>query len=120
MDTLIKKAYENWNQVVEYDGKSLVSFKQNKRSGVSRNDFSAGSIEYPNLRSSINQLMPLRLPVVGSSESASVDSNLLVGGNKYFLIYLFVYASLVIEKLTDHKELKSLLVCPLGICILHM
>ncbi|XP_057544148.1 calmodulin-binding protein 60 B-like isoform X2 [Amaranthus tricolor] len=29
-DTLIKKAYENWMHVVEYDGKSLLSLKQNR------------------------------------------------------------------------------------------
>lgn len=78
VDTLVKKAYDNWSQVVEYDGKSLVSFKQSKRSNVSRNEYSVGSIEYP--RSSNNQLMPPRVPLVGSSDSTSVDSNLLLGG----------------------------------------
>ncbi|CAI9298165.1 unnamed protein product [Lactuca saligna] len=75
VDTLVKKAYDNWSQVVEYDGKSLVSFKQSKRS---RNEYSVGSIEYP--RSSNNQLMPPRVPLMGSSDSTSVDSNLLLGG----------------------------------------
>ncbi|MFS7944484.1 putative CALMODULIN-BINDING PROTEIN60 [Helianthus anomalus] len=78
VDALVKKAYDNWNQVVEYDGKSLVSFKQPKRSGASRNDYSMGSIEYP--RSSNNQQLPPRHPVVGPSDSLSVDSNLLLGG----------------------------------------
>nr|XP_043619331.1 calmodulin-binding protein 60 B-like [Erigeron canadensis] len=78
VDTLVKKAYDNWNQVVEYDGKSLVSFKQPKRSNVSRNDYSSGSIEYP--ISSNNQLMPPRHSGVGSSDSVTVDSNLLLGG----------------------------------------
>ncbi|KAK1434782.1 hypothetical protein QVD17_00535 [Tagetes erecta] len=77
VDALVKKAYDNWNQVVEYDGKSLVNLKQPKRSVVSRNDNSMGSIEYP--RSS-NQLLPPRHPVVGSSQSPSVDSNLLSAG----------------------------------------
>ncbi|KAL4571282.1 hypothetical protein LXL04_018040 [Taraxacum kok-saghyz] len=67
VDTLVKKAYDNWNQVVEYDGKSLVSFKQPKRSNGSRNnEYSVGSM-----------LMPPRVPV---SDSTSVDSNLLLGG----------------------------------------
>ncbi|XP_076885478.1 calmodulin-binding protein 60 B-like [Bidens hawaiensis] len=78
VDTLVKKAYDNWNQVVEYDGKSLVNFKQPKRSGASRNDYSMASIEYP--RSSNNQQLLPRHPVVGPSESLSVDSNLLLGG----------------------------------------
>ncbi|KAI3782192.1 hypothetical protein L2E82_12227 [Cichorium intybus] len=78
VDTLVKKAYDNWNQVVEYDGKSLVSFKQSKRSNVSRNEYSVGSIDYP--RSSNSQLIPPRVPIVGSSDSGSVDSNMLLGG----------------------------------------
>ncbi|KAI3801652.1 hypothetical protein L1987_29762 [Smallanthus sonchifolius] len=78
VDTLVKKAYDNWSQVVEYDSKSFVSFKQPKKSGVSRNDYSMGSIDYQ--RSSNNQLLPPRHPVVGPSDSASVDSNLLLGG----------------------------------------
>ncbi|KAJ0746358.1 putative CALMODULIN-BINDING PROTEIN60 [Helianthus annuus] len=77
VDALVKKAYDNWNQVVEYDGKSLVNFKQPKRSGVTRNDYSTGSIDY---QRSNNQLLPPRHPVVGPSEPASVDSNLLLGG----------------------------------------
>ncbi|XP_072990877.1 calmodulin-binding protein 60 B-like [Typha latifolia] len=31
-DALVKKAYDNWMHVIEYDGKALLSFKQNKRS----------------------------------------------------------------------------------------
>ncbi|CAN1198466.1 Calmodulin-binding protein 60 C [Linum perenne] len=45
VDTLVKKAYENWNEVVEYDGKSLLSFKQTKRSTTSRTE---GQIGHPN------------------------------------------------------------------------
>ncbi|CAN1198463.1 Calmodulin-binding protein 60 C, partial [Linum perenne] len=43
VDTLVKKAYENWNEVVEYDGKSLLSFKQTKRSTTSRTEPLLGS-----------------------------------------------------------------------------
>ncbi|CAL9226846.1 unnamed protein product [Arabidopsis halleri] len=31
VDGLVKKAYENWNQVVEYEGKSLLNFNQPER-----------------------------------------------------------------------------------------
>ncbi|XP_057966748.1 calmodulin-binding protein 60 D-like isoform X2 [Malania oleifera] len=48
VDTLVKKAYENWNQVVEYDGKSLLSFRKNKRSSPYRNDIGMGSVDYSN------------------------------------------------------------------------
>ncbi|XP_076945921.1 calmodulin-binding protein 60 D-like [Bidens hawaiensis] len=77
VDTLVKKAYDNWNQVVEYDSKSLVNFNQPKRSGASRNDYSMGALDY---QRSNNQLLPPHHPVVDSSDSLSVDSNLLLGG----------------------------------------
>ncbi|KAE8710360.1 Calmodulin-binding protein 60 E [Hibiscus syriacus] len=32
IDSMVKKAYDNWNQVIEYDGQSLLNFKQNRRS----------------------------------------------------------------------------------------
>ncbi|GMI89127.1 hypothetical protein like AT5G57580 [Hibiscus trionum] len=47
VDTLVKKAYDNWNEVIEYDGKSLVDFKQNRRSS-SRNELLMGATDYPN------------------------------------------------------------------------
>ncbi|GMP29747.1 hypothetical protein CsSME_00004727 [Camellia sinensis var. sinensis] len=47
VDTLVKKAYDNWNHVVIYDGKSLLSFKQSKRPGASRNEFPMGPVDYP-------------------------------------------------------------------------
>ncbi|KAF5940216.1 hypothetical protein HYC85_021383 [Camellia sinensis] len=47
VDTLVKKAYDNWNHVVEYDGKSLLSFKQSKRPGASQNELPMGPVDYP-------------------------------------------------------------------------
>ncbi|KAG0475135.1 hypothetical protein HPP92_014821 [Vanilla planifolia] len=34
-DALVKKAYDNWMHVIEYDGKALLSFKQKKKSARS-------------------------------------------------------------------------------------
>ncbi|PPD76077.1 hypothetical protein GOBAR_DD26994 [Gossypium barbadense] len=47
VDTLVKKAYDNWHQVIEYDGKSLLNFKQNRRSSA-RNEPQTDAIGYPN------------------------------------------------------------------------
>lgn len=32
VDSLVKKAHDNWDQVVEYDGKSIVDGEQNNNS----------------------------------------------------------------------------------------
>lgn len=42
-DALVKKAYEDWMHVLEYDGKALLSFKQKKKSITTRSDTAAAS-----------------------------------------------------------------------------
>ncbi|XP_021648513.1 calmodulin-binding protein 60 B isoform X2 [Hevea brasiliensis] len=81
VDTLVKKAYENWNQVVEYDGKSLLNFKQNKRSNAFRNEFPMGQISYPNALD--HQMQLPRLPASVPTDQASVHSGLQVGASGY-------------------------------------
>lgn len=76
MDALVKKAYENWNQVVEYDGKSMLNFKQVRRSA--RNEPQIGALDYSNTID--HQLQLSRLSVPFSSEQPSADSCLPVGG----------------------------------------
>ncbi|KAL8488838.1 hypothetical protein ACS0TY_024952 [Phlomoides rotata] len=78
VDTWVKKAYDNWSQVVEYDGKSLMDIKQVKKSSTQRNDLPLGPVNYPN--SLDNQLPQQRLPVSIPSEP-SVDHSLLIRGN---------------------------------------
>ncbi|KAG5517050.1 hypothetical protein RHGRI_037711 [Rhododendron griersonianum] len=78
VDTLVKKVYDNWNQVVEYDGKSLLTFKENKRSSASRNELPMGPVEYPNALD--NQLTQPHLPGSVPSEQTLMDSSLLIGG----------------------------------------
>ncbi|XWS73211.1 hypothetical protein CRYUN_Cryun02cG0107100 [Craigia yunnanensis] len=75
VDTLVKKAYDNWNQVIEYDGKSLLNFKQNRRSSA-RIELQIGGIEYPNALD--HQLRLPRLPDPVPTEQ--VHSDLQVGG----------------------------------------
>ncbi|KAL9236722.1 hypothetical protein vseg_011358 [Gypsophila vaccaria] len=75
-DGLIKKAYDNWMHVVEYDGKSLLSLKQNKNDGVTRieapmtqpNNYYNHQVSYPSL------------PVPAAPEPPSVDPSLKIGG----------------------------------------
>ncbi|RVW29822.1 Calmodulin-binding protein 60 B [Vitis vinifera] len=81
VDNLVKKAYENWNQVEEYDGKSL-SFKQIIRSSTSRNEHMIGSMDYP---TALEPLLPLpRPPVAGSSEQSLMDPGISVGGKHFW------------------------------------
>ncbi|XP_073289593.1 calmodulin-binding protein 60 D-like isoform X1 [Primulina huaijiensis] len=81
VDSWVKKAYDNWNQVVEYDGKSMLNFKQIKQSSTSRNDLPLGPVNYPN---SLNgQLPPQRMPVSVLSEPSLVDPSMLVAGSSY-------------------------------------
>ncbi|KAI8018179.1 Calmodulin-binding protein 60 B [Camellia lanceoleosa] len=81
VDTLLKKAYDNWNHVVEYDGKSLLSFKQSKRPGASRNELPMGPVDYPT--SFENQLPQQRLAGSVPPEQSSMDSSLLIGASGY-------------------------------------
>ncbi|XP_059637265.1 calmodulin-binding protein 60 B [Cornus florida] len=94
VDSLLKKAYDNWDQVVVYDSKSLLSFKQSKMSSASGNEISMGQmssasgnglpmdvINYPS--SLDNQLLPPHLPVAVLSERPSMDANLLIGASGY-------------------------------------
>ncbi|KAG6696652.1 hypothetical protein I3842_09G158500 [Carya illinoinensis] len=79
VDTLVKKAYDNWMHVVEYDGKSLHSFKQNKSLGVSQSEVPTNLQDYSN---SFDQQFTLpSLPVAVHSEQPSMDSvGITVGG----------------------------------------
>lgn len=79
VDGLVKKAYDNWSQVIEYDGKSLLNSKQTKKPSASRNELPVGPVDYPHALD--NQLpAPSRLPVPVPSEPSSMDPNMLIGG----------------------------------------
>lgn len=76
-DTLIKKAYENWTHVVEYDGKSLLSLKQNKIEDSSRTE---SPVSQPNPNFYTHELSLPSLPVAPPMEQPSVDPGLKIGG----------------------------------------
>ncbi|KAG1364443.1 Calmodulin-binding protein 60 B [Cocos nucifera] len=46
-DTLVKKAYDNWMHVIEYDGKALLSSRQSKKTTATRNEHPSTSKNYP-------------------------------------------------------------------------
>lgn len=78
VDTLVKKAYENWMHVVEYDGKSLLSLGQNKAAVSSQNDLTNGSQNH--LISFDQQTNLPSLPASISSEQSAMNSGLNMGG----------------------------------------
>ncbi|CAA2964814.1 calmodulin-binding 60 B-like [Olea europaea subsp. europaea] len=64
VDTLVKKAYDNWMHVIEYDGKSLLGFDENKGSVGSQ-------IDPKNQPSCFDQLRRQSIP----AEHPSMDLN---------------------------------------------
>uniref|UniRef100_A0A5B6ZVL7 Calmodulin binding protein C-terminal domain-containing protein n=1 Tax=Davidia involucrata TaxID=16924 RepID=A0A5B6ZVL7_DAVIN len=78
VDTLVKKAYDNWMHVIEYDGKSLVSFEQNKSLGASRSDVTMGAQDFSN--SFDHELTLPSLPVSIPLEQPSMNPGLSIGG----------------------------------------
>ncbi|CAH2077943.1 unnamed protein product [Thlaspi arvense] len=46
VDGLVKKAYENWNQVIEYEGKTLLNFNQPERLDISQTDTETAPANY--------------------------------------------------------------------------
>ena len=77
MDTLVKKAYENLDQVVEYDGKSLVNGYQNNRSIASENELRAESIDYG---SGLDHQLQLPTILVSAPSEQQMNSGIPVGG----------------------------------------
>ncbi|MCP6508329.1 ACBP60 family protein, partial [Klebsiella pneumoniae] len=68
-DGLVKKAYEDWMHVVEYDGKGLLSFKQKKKSVTTRSDTAAALTSNPTPYGSSNALKPFSLPAKAGQTS---------------------------------------------------
>ncbi|CAJ2649733.1 unnamed protein product [Trifolium pratense] len=77
VDSLVKKAYDNWEQVIEYDGKSLVDAEQNNNSVESENELHVESIDY--VGGLDHQLQMPSLPMSVTSEQ-QMNSGMPVGG----------------------------------------
>lgn len=85
VDTLVKKAYDNWNQVVEYDGKSFLGLKQNKKSNASRNELQVGQIDFSTALD--HQLQLPRLPATVPTEPSSAHSGHPTVGGKFIYLH---------------------------------
>ena len=72
---VVKKAYENWHEVIEYDGKALLNSKQSRRTRSSHNETPMTAISYPNA-SIDGQLTIPRLPIPTLAEQQLVDNTL--------------------------------------------
>ncbi|CAM8930998.1 unnamed protein product [Rhodiola kirilowii] len=91
VDKLVKKAYDNWNQVVEYDGKSLVSFPSNESESASQDE------DYMNQAAYSDPLEfhshPAHLPAQDYSQQPPINSTLGVGAPRYNNNYANVYSA---------------------------
>ncbi|MCD9637919.1 Calmodulin-binding protein 60 B [Datura stramonium] len=81
VDTLVKKAYDNWMHVVEYDGKSLLSLNQNKTSDAPQYDLATCSQNHSS--SFDHQLNLPSLPASISSEQPPMNPGLNMGLGGY-------------------------------------
>ncbi|KAJ7946906.1 Calmodulin-binding protein [Quillaja saponaria] len=78
VDTLVKKAYENWMQVIEYDGNSLTNQGQNRNSLTCQPEVPTSGHDYSNSFNHQLTLPSFSVPV--PSGQPSMDSGLPVEG----------------------------------------
>ncbi|KAJ6367640.1 hypothetical protein OIU78_000246 [Salix suchowensis] len=78
VDSLVKKAYDNWVHVIEYDGQSLLDFKQNQGIDALQNEVPSAQQEFLNSYDHQVTLPTISVPV--PSEQPVMDSGLTVGG----------------------------------------
>ncbi|MCL7028113.1 hypothetical protein MKW94_025266 [Papaver nudicaule] len=87
VDTLVKRAYENWMHVVEYDGKNLLGFNQNKRGPSTRSEVAMSVPDYTTAYDQHQQVsvprLPGPVPVPGPTVPSTVEPNLTVGAVGY-------------------------------------
>lgn len=82
MDILVKKAYENWMHVIEYDGKSLLNCNQNKILGTSQRLAPTSSNDYsiPNSLGQQTSIPSLPVPIPTGQPSMDPGPGVMVGG----------------------------------------
>jgi len=85
----VKKAYDNWMHVIEYDGKSLVNDIEDKTLDTAHPQAPMISHEYSN---SLQQIPIPALPLPGHAGQPSMDSGVTVGGT-YFLAKIILLAT---------------------------
>ncbi|XP_072962392.1 calmodulin-binding protein 60 D-like [Typha angustifolia] len=78
-DTLVKKAYDNWMQVIEYDGKALLNSKPSKKTNASRIESPSAPENYHTPHDS--HVSPTQLSAMVPLEQPSVDTGVSIGGD---------------------------------------
>ncbi|KAG0525944.1 hypothetical protein BDA96_06G101800 [Sorghum bicolor] len=69
-DTLVKQAYDDWINAVEYDGKALLSFKQTKKTVTTRSETAKASASYPASKDLMNSQKQLAGGPVNTEQSS--------------------------------------------------
>ncbi|XP_056692721.1 calmodulin-binding protein 60 B isoform X2 [Spinacia oleracea] len=105
VDTLVKKAYDNWHQVIEYDGKALLNSKQTRRTRSSQNELTMNTINYSNPIDS--QLALPRLPVAVSSEQGLLENNVVTPGYNDNLVNRFPNHQSQLMNPISHNQFES-------------
>ncbi|XP_038711544.1 calmodulin-binding protein 60 D-like [Tripterygium wilfordii] len=78
VDGLVKKAYDDWMHVVEYDGQSLLSFNQNQITGTTQAEAPIDPLDFTNSFEHQVALPTLSVPV--PPEQPCMDSGPAVAG----------------------------------------
>eukprot|EP00252_Welwitschia_mirabilis_P013163 TRINITY_DN2906_c0_g1_i1.p1 TRINITY_DN2906_c0_g1~~TRINITY_DN2906_c0_g1_i1.p1 ORF type:complete len:455 (-),score=92.91 TRINITY_DN2906_c0_g1_i1:26-1390(-) len=86
VDSLVKKAYDDWNSVVEYDGKALIGMKSNKKQSMSRAEPSMPAVQQQQYTAvAYNQQPTVNCdPVAIHPERANTNAALTLGGDEHF------------------------------------
>lgn len=87
VDTLVRKAYDNWMHVIEYDSKCLLSQNQDSGPGASQAEFPSGPHDHSS--SMGNQLPMPSLQTQVAVEQPYMDSG-QGGGGTFSLCGLFL------------------------------
>ncbi|XP_073058671.1 calmodulin-binding protein 60 C-like [Primulina eburnea] len=77
VDSWVTKAYDNWDRVIDYDGKSLLGLDQTKKLNAPQNDFMGSSQNQSNY---FDQLRLPSHPALIPSEHPSINPGLTIGG----------------------------------------
>ncbi|CAD5175368.1 unnamed protein product [Musa acuminata subsp. malaccensis] len=77
-DALVKKAYDNWMQVIEYDGRALLNFTKNKKAPAAQKESLLASSNYPS--SYDQQVSQMHSQASASSTELSAEMGNTTGG----------------------------------------
>lgn len=69
-DTLVKQAYADWINVLEYDGKALLKFNQKKKYVTTRSETAKASASYPASNGLVNSQKELAGGPVNAEQSS--------------------------------------------------